>query len=68
MSSSGHNALTTLADDVPTTRADVAALRRAAAYRPPDPFAALQQLIDALPPPARRPRRTTAAGRAELEL
>ncbi len=44
------------------------ALRRAAAWRPADPFTAVQQLIDALPPAARRQRRDTAAGRPEFLL
>lgn len=54
--------------DLITTPDDVAALRRAAARRPADPLRAVQELIDSLPPAARRPRRDTAEGRPELEL
>lgn len=68
MSSRGDLFLDSIEEDIPTTAADVEALRRAAGHRPPDPFAAVQQLIDALPPAARRPRRETAAGRPELVL
>ena len=58
----------TIERDLVTTPEDVAALRRAAAKRPVDPFQAVQELIDSLPPAARRPRRDTAAGRPEFEL
>ncbi|MDX1500718.1 MAG: hypothetical protein R3325_00025 [Thermoanaerobaculia bacterium] len=60
--------LTGLADDLETTPEDVRALRRAAALRPADPFAAVQRLIDALPPASRPVRRRTAAGRPEFVL
>lgn len=68
MSSGRPEPLDTLAEDLPTTPEDVEALRKAASIRPADPFAALQALIDALPPAARRQRRDTAAGRPELVL
>lgn len=68
MSSPDRRPLDSLERDLETTAEDVAALRAAAAHRPPDPFAAVQALIDALPPAARRPRLTTAEGRAELVL
>jgi len=68
MSSASRETLDSLAEDLPTTREDVEALRRAAARRPADPLAAVQELIDALPPAARRPRRTTAAGRPDFIL
>ena len=68
MSSRRPSLLDTLAEDLPTTPEDVAALRRAAALRPADAFSAVQELIDALPPAARRPRRTTAAGRPDFVL
>ncbi len=68
MSSRRPQPLDSLARDLPTSRADVEALRRAAAARPMDPFAAVQELIDALPVAARRPRRVTAAGRPDLVL
>lgn len=54
--------------DLVTTPEDVAALRQAAARRPADPFQAVQDLIDALPPAARQPRRDTAEGRPEFVL
>lgn len=54
--------------DLPTTPEDVAAQRRVGQLRAQEPFAALQELFDSLPPAARRPRRTTAAGRTEFEL
>lgn len=68
MSSPGAEPLDSLAQDLDTSRDDIEALRRAAARRPADPFTAVQQLIDALPPAARRPRRDTAAGRPEFLL
>lgn len=68
MSSGRPATLDSLAEDLPTSAADVQALRRAAARRPADSFKAVQQLIDALPPAARRPRRETAAGRPEFVL
>lgn len=68
MSSRTPAALTELARDIPTSREDVLALRRHRAVPPDDPFAALQALVDQLPAAARKPRRETAAGRAELEL
>jgi hypothetical protein len=60
--------LTDLARDMPTTRDDVVALRRAGAQRPSEAFAALQALVDQLPGAARQPRRDTAAGRPEFRL
>ncbi len=54
--------------DLGTTAEDVAALRRAATRRPANPFQAVQELIDSLPPAARRPRRDTAKGRPEFVL
>jgi len=54
--------------DLPTTRRDVEALRRAAEVVPVDPMAAVQILADALPAAARRPRTDTAIGRLQFEL
>jgi hypothetical protein len=68
MSSRSTTALTHLERDLPTTPRDVEALRRAAALVPPEPFAAVQALMDALPAAARRPSRKTAAGWAPFEL
>ena len=68
MSSSDSATLTELEKDLPTTREDIEALRRLRASRPSDPFAALQAIVDSLPAAARRQRRTTAAGRPELQL
>ncbi len=68
MRSAKAKPLDSLERDLETTAADVKSLRRAASIRPPDPFAAVQALIDALPAPARRQRRETAAGRPEFVL
>ena len=68
MSSSENTALTELERDLPTTRADVEALARLRSARPASPFDDLQALVDALPTAARRPRRTTAAGRPDFTL
>jgi hypothetical protein len=68
MSSSEKATLTDLERDLPTTRRAVEALRRAASLAPRDAFAAVQALVDALPSKARRPRRTTTAGRPDFEL
>ena len=68
MSSPPSEPLTTLGLDLETTAEDVRALRRARSRQPRDPFAAVQALIDALPPRARQPRRETAAGWAEFSL
>jgi len=54
--------------DIPTTEADIAALRRAAAIPVEDPFAAIQRLNDALPPKTRRQSRKTHEGWADFEL
>lgn len=68
MSSSKALALTELERDLPTSRADVDTLRHLHRARASEPFKALQALVDALPAAARRPRRTTAAGRPEFTL
>ena len=54
--------------DLPTSKEDVAALRSAKAIEPANWLEALQALYDALPPRARRPRRTIDAGRPNLEI
>ncbi len=61
-------ALPNLERDIPTTREDVAALRRAARMPVEDPFAAVQRLVDALPPGARRQSRETNQGWPDFEL
>lgn len=54
--------------DLPTSADDVTALRRVRKIEPANWLEALQELYDALPPQARRPRRCTDAGRPELEI
>lgn len=54
--------------DLPTSAEDIAALRRVARIVPGNQIDAVQKLHDALPPASRRPRRTTDAGRSDLEL
>lgn len=68
MSSRKRSPLADLALDIPTTEEDIAALRRAAAIRVEDPFAAIQRLNDALPPEARTQSRKTHEGWAVFEL
>ncbi len=68
MSSIKGTALTDLERDLPTSSADVDMLQHLRKVRESDPFKALQALVDALPAAARRPRRTTAAGRPEFRL
>jgi hypothetical protein len=66
--SSRTSDLTDIERDIPTTPEDVEVLRRLRRTAPRQPFEAVQALADALPPAARRPRRTTAAGRPDFEL
>lgn len=66
--SSSEIALTDLEQDLPTSRADVEALRRLQSVREPKPFKVLQALVDALPAAARRQKRTTSAGWPEFTL
>ena len=68
MTSPRSEALDSLESDLETSPDDVEALRRAAANPPRDPFVAVQELIDALPPAARRPRRETSEGRPDFVL
>lgn len=68
MSSSESTSRLNLERDIPTTVDDVAALRQAHLIRSPHPFEALQQLIDALPPQAKRQSRKTSAGWPDFEL
>ena len=54
--------------DIPTTKEEIEALRRAAAIPVADPFAAIQRLNDALPQEARTKSRKTHKGWADFEL
>lgn len=68
MSLSERKLLLDLDRDVPTTAADVEALRKARAIPTEEPWVVVQRLIDALPPDARRQSRETSDGWQDFEI